>query len=67
MCAVQVDFDVGLMLSVIDVYLPCDSYAYVDDSLGKLYAFAADISSQHGQYAVVGDFNCNPCVSFSVQ
>jgi len=55
------------MLSVIDVYLPCDSYANVDDSLGKLYTFAADISSQHGQYAVVGNFNCNPCVSFSLQ
>jgi len=58
--AATVTDDDGNSFTVVNVYLPCDSYANIDsylDYLGKLLAFVSDII---GPYIILGDFNCNP-------
>ena len=57
--------------TVINVYMPCDSYENVDnysECLGYLSALISDIE---GKYVIVGDFNCDsrstsPCSSLLV-
>ena len=47
-------------LTIINLYLPCDTYTNVDlylDYLGKLEAFISDVD---GPYLILGDFNNNP-------
>jgi exonuclease III len=47
-------------ITIVNVYLPCDTYENVDlysECLGSLSAFISDISSK---FVIVGDFNCDP-------
>jgi len=48
----------GIVLIVINAYLPCDSHSNVDqylDCLGKIVAFTDELT---GPFTIVGDFNC---------
>ena len=58
--ALQLADNTGIVLTVINAYLPCDSHSNVDqylDCLGKIVAFTDE---QTGPFTIVGDFNCNP-------